>query len=146
MTTIKWKRLKAGAQLPKKSTSGAAGFDCYLPETFPPLGHGEVRIVPLGFSVEIPEGYAMRLVPRSGLASKGLLIPNSPALIDSDYRGEVGVILVSIGGVFPLNVGDRICQMTFEQVPDVSFEIVDEISETERGEGGFGHSGGHSSL
>jgi len=138
---IGFKRIHSGASIPTKATVGSAGYDCYLPETLPPIAAGEIRIVKLGFALEIPDGYCVRIVPRSGLASKGLLITNSPALIDSDYTGEVGVILWSVGGIFPLDKDMRICQLTVEKVPNVGFEVVDELSESERGSGGFGHSG-----
>lgn len=147
MTTVKWKRLKTGAQLPKKSTSGAACFDAYLPETYEPIVPGQIRIVPLGFSVQIPEGFELQVRSRSGLASKGLIVANGVGCVDSDYMGEVGVILMNLSpAIMPLNMGDRICQLKLSAAPDISFEVVDEIDCTERGEGGFGHSGGHSSL
>ena len=138
--SIGFKRLNTGAQIPTRATSGSAGYDCYLPETVNPIDAGQIRIVKLGFALEIPEGYCVRLVARSGLASKGLLIANAPALIDSDYKGEVGVILWSVCGIFPLNKGDRICQMTIEKVPESEFVVVDELSESER-TGGFGSTG-----
>lgn len=138
---IGFKRLHTDAKIPARATSGSAGFDCYLPETYPPISTGEIRIVKLGFALEIPEGYCVRLVARSGLASKGLLVANAPAVLDADFKGEIGVILWSVGGIFPLNAGDRICQMTVEKVPDVVFEPVDELSESERGDGGFGSTG-----
>lgn len=137
---IGFKRINTGAQIPTRATSGSAGYDCYLPETYPPINAGEIRIVKLGFALEIPEGYCVRIVPRSGLASKGLLVANSPGLIDADFKNEVGVILWSVGGIFPLNKGDRICQMTIEKVPKSEFVVVDELSESER-TGGFGSTG-----
>ena len=79
---IGFKRLHTNARIPYKTTSGAAGYDVCLPETLPPISNGEIRIVKLGFALEIPEGYCVRLVARSGLASKGLLVANAPALID----------------------------------------------------------------
>ncbi len=139
--TIGFKRINTGAQIPTRATSGSAGYDCYLPETCPPINAGEIRIVKLGFALEIPEGYCVRIVPRSGLASKGLLIANSPGLLDSDFRGEIGVILWSVGGIFPLNKGDRICQMTIEKAPESEFVVIDELSDSDRGEGGFGSTG-----
>ena len=143
--SIGFKRLNTNAQIPTRATSGSAGYDCYLPETVNPIDAGQIRIVKLGFALEIPEGYCVRIVPRSGLASKGLLVANSPGLIDADFKNEVGVILWSVGGIFPLNKGDRICQMTIEKVPESEFVVVDELSESER-TGGFGSSKGHSSL
>lgn len=138
---IGFKRLHTNARIPSKATAGSAGFDCYLPETVQPISAGEIRIVKLGFALEIPEGYCVRIVARSGLASRGLLVANAPAVLDADFKGEIGVILWSVSGIFPLNAGDRICQMTIEKVPDVVFEPVDELSESERGEGGYGSTG-----
>ena len=143
---IGFKRINTGAQIPTRATSGSAGYDCYLPETINPIDAGQIRIVKLGFALEIPEGYCVRIVPRSGLASKGLLVANSPGLLDSDFKGEIGVILWSVGGIFPLNKGDRICQMTVEKVPESEFVVIDELSESTRGEGGFGSTQGHSTL
>ena len=138
---IGFKRLHTGAEIPSRATSGSAGFDCYLPETITPISTGEIRIVKLGFALEIPDGYCVRIVPRSGLASKGLLITNSPGLVDSDYKGEIGVILWSVGEIFQLTKGDRICQLTVEKVPQVEFTVIDELSDSERSDGGFGSSG-----
>ena len=143
--SIGFKRINTGAQIPTRATSGSAGYDCYLPETSNPIDQGQIRIVKLGFALEIPEGYCVRLVARSGLASKGLLVANAPALIDADFKNEVGVILWSVGGIFPLNKGDRICQMTIEKVPESEFVVVDELSETER-TGGFGSTKGHDAV
>lgn len=141
MISVKFKRLKTDAIVPKKATSGSAAFDCYLPETYTPITQGQTAIVPLGFSLQPPKGYCVRLIPRSGLASRGLHIANSPALVDEDYTGEIGVILYSINGIFPLNKGDRICQLMIEKVIESEFEVVDELDLTERGEGGFGSTG-----
>lgn len=139
--TIGFKRLHTHVEIPTKATVGSAGYDCYLPETLSPISAVEIRIVKLGFALEIPEGYCVRLVARSGLASKGLLVANAPALIDQDFKAEIGVILWAAGGIFPLEKGMRICQLTIEKVPDTKFELVDELSESERGSGGFGSSG-----
>ena len=142
---IGFKRINTGAQIPTRATSGSAGYDCYLPETSNPIDQGQIRIVKLGFALEIPDGYCVRLVARSGLASKGLLVANAPALIDADFKGEIGVILWSVGGIFPLNKGDRICQMTIEKVPESELVVVDELSESER-TGGFGSTKGHDAV
>lgn len=144
---VKFKRLKTGAELPKKMTSGAACFDAVLPETYKPIAPGEIRIVPLGFSVELPEGFEMQVRARSGLASKGLIVANGIGTVDEDFRAEVGVILMNLSqSIFPLNKGDRICQLAIREVPSFEFIVVDELSETERGEGGFGSTKGHESL
>jgi dUTP pyrophosphatase len=139
MITVKFKRLHTEAELPYKSTKGAACYDISLPIDYPPLNVGEIRIVPLGWSVEIPEGYEIQVRPRSGLASKGIMVVNSPGCIDSDYRGEIGVILMNISGMIqPLEKNMRICQLKLAYALDIDMQIVDEISDTERGEGGFG--------
>lgn len=138
---IGFKRFNTRAVIPTRATSGSAGFDCYLPTTLAPISNGEIRIVKLGFGLEIPEGYCVRIVPRSGLASKGLLVANSPGLLDSDFKQEIGVILWSVGGIFPLNQGDRICQMTIEKIPNCSFQEIDELSPEVERTGGWGSTG-----
>lgn len=144
---IKFKRTMTFAKIPTKATEGAACFDAYLPITYPSILPGERKMIPLGFQVEVPEGYELQVRPRSGLASRGLMIANSPGCIDSDYRGDVGVILVNMSdNTFPLVEGDRICQLKLAVAPEAVFVEVEELSDTERGTGGFGHTGGHSSL
>lgn len=140
MIKVGFKRLHTNAKVPTKTNNFAAGFDVYTPAKFH-VEPGLPVVVGMGFSVEIPEGYCMRVIPRSGLASRGITIVNSPGLIDSDYRGELKVIFQSTTGIFGFDIGDRVCQLTFEKVLPVEFEVVDEISETERGEGGLGSSG-----
>lgn len=142
MPIVKFRRMKTDTIIPTKATAGSACYDAYIPEQLQPLYTGERRIVNLGFQVEVPEGYELQVRPRSGLASKGILIANSPGCIDSDYRGDVGVILVNLSEmIFPLNKGDRICQLKLSAAPTIDWEVVDEIEETERGEGGFGSTG-----
>jgi len=144
---VKFKRLKTGAEVPKKMTSGSACFDAVLPESYNPIVPREIRIVPLGFSVELPTSFEMQVRARSGLASKGLIVANGIGTVDEDYTGEVGVILINLSqSIFPLNKGDRICQLAIREVPSFEFVVVDELSETERGEGGFGSTKGHESL
>lgn len=139
-TEIKWKRIKTHATLPSKSTKGAACYDAYLPENCT-LVPGEIKIVPLGFSVEVPANYELQVRARSGLASKGILVANGVGCVDSDYRGEVGVILFNCSGMPVLfNQGDRICQLKLSYAPVVQWTIVDEIEETDR-TGGFGSTG-----
>ena len=139
---VKFKRLKTGAELPKKATEGAAGYDAYLPETYPPLEPGHIRIVSLGFSVEVPADYELQVRARSGLATKGIIVANGVGMVDSDYRGDVGVILWNASGAIqPLNKGDRICQLKLSYAPKILWEVTDEIEDTERGQGGFGHTG-----
>src|ERR1019366_4805401 len=144
---VKFRRTQTYTQLPKKATEGAACYDCYLPTTYPPLEPGQIRIINLGFQVEVPIGYELQIRSRSGLATKGIMVANSVGCVDSDYRGDVGVILWNASGAIqPLIQGDRVCQLKLSQAPEIEWEVVDEISETERGTGGFGSSGGHSSL
>ena len=142
MTVVKFKRLKTGAIVPKKGSDGAAAFDAYLPETYPPLEPNSIRIVSLGFSVEVPADYELQVRARSGLATKGIIVANGVGMVDSDYRGDVGVILWNASGAIqPLNKGDRICQLKLSYAPKIVWEIVDEIEDTERGQGGFGSTG-----
>ena len=104
---------------------------------------GETKLVPTGFALEIPTGFEVQLRPRSGLALKfGLTMLNSPATIDSDYRGEVGVILTNLGREpFEIKRGDRIAQMVVARVECAEIVEVDELDESARGAGGFGHTG-----
>ena len=135
--------------LPSYETPGAAGADirANLPEaeraagiTLQPM---QRLIVPTGLRVEIPMGYEMQIRPRSGLALKhGITLPNTPGTIDSDYRGPLGVALVNLGEApFTVQHGDRIAQMIVAPVVQARFAVVEHLSETERGEGGFGSTG-----
>ena len=107
------------------------------------LQPGETALIPTGFALEIPDGYEVQLRPRSGLALRhGITLPNAPATIDSDYRGEVGVILTNLGREpFEIKRGDRIAQMVVARALRASIEEVEELSDSSRGEGGFGHTG-----
>lgn len=142
---IKIKKLMKGAKLPQRMSEGAAAYDLFLPQDIYVLAGRQV--VGLGFSIEIPQGYAAEIQPRSGFASKGILdkdLERNDAdvlygLIDSDYRGEVGVIINSNEKYnFPVPAGLRIAQMIIRKVEDVEFREVESLSETERGKGGFG--------
>lgn len=108
--------------------------------TLQPMERG---LVATGFAIEIPEGYEAQVRPRSGWALKqGITLPNSPGTIDSDYRGEIKVIIQNLGSEpFEIQKGDRIAQMVIAPVLQVQFEEVDQLSETSRGEGGFGSTG-----
>jgi dUTP pyrophosphatase len=110
------------------------------PITLKPL---ERSLVPTGLYIQLPEGYEAQIRPRSGLAIKhGISIVNAPGTIDADYRGEIGVILVNLSNQdFTVNDGERICQMVIAQHARVEWEPVDALDETERGAGGFGHTG-----
>jgi len=144
MIKVKIVRLKEKASLPAYATVHAAGMDVSAcldaPVTVDPSSSA---LIPTGLAIELPEGYEAQLRPRSGLALRHLIsLPNSPATIDADYRGEVGVILINHGREpFTVNHGDRIAQMVVSKVDRVAFEEVDALSDTERGEGGFGHTG-----
>jgi dUTP pyrophosphatase len=141
--TIKFKRLHTYAELPKYATGGSACCDAILPTTYPALEPGEIRVVPLGFAVQLPDGWELQVRPRSGLASRGIVVANSPGCIDADYRGEVGVILMNMSGAIqPLLAGDRICQLKVAEAHKIQWEIVDEIDCTERGDGSYGSTGG----
>jgi len=144
MLKVKIVRLNKQAVLPVYATAHAAGMDisaCLdLPVTLEPF---TTALIPSGFALELPEGYEAQLRPSSGLALRSLIsLPNAPATIDADYRGEVKVILINYGRQpFTVCHGDRIAQMVVAKVEKVSFEEVAELSATRRGEGGFGHTG-----
>lgn len=141
--TVKFKRNHNNAVIPTKSTKGAACYDVVIPEDNKPLTPGEIRIINLGFSVEVPNGYELQVRCRSGLATKGCFVVNGVGCIDSDYRGDVGVILGNMSqGIIPLSRGTRIAQLKLSSAPDIDWEVIDEVSETERGSGGYGSTGG----
>ena len=133
-----------GATIPEYKTAGAAGADlCALLDKPLTIPAGKFTMVPTGLFFEIPEGYEVQVRPRSGLAAKnGVTVLNTPGTIDSDYRGEIKVILINLGSSdFTINSGDRIAQMIVAPVTQAQFEITDNLSETERGAGGFGSTG-----
>ena len=133
-----------GAVIPEYKTSGAAGADiCALLDAPLTIPAGKFAMVPTGLFFEIPEGYEVQIRPRSGLAAKnGVTVLNTPGTIDSDYRGEIKVILINLGAAdFTINSGDRIAQMVVAPVTQAAFSITDSLSETERGAGGFGSTG-----
>nr|WP_092067012.1 dUTP diphosphatase [Poseidonocella pacifica] len=136
----------ASLGLPRYESEGAAGAD--LRANFPDRGKvelspGERALIPTGLRLAIPEGYEVQLRPRSGLALKnGITLPNSPGTIDSDYRGPLGIIVMNAGTqAFTVTHGMRIAQMVVAPVLQAGFRIVDTLSETVRGEGGFGSTG-----
>lgn len=133
-----------GAVIPEYKTSGAAGADlCALLEEPLTIPAGKFAMVPTGLFFEIPQGYEVQVRPRSGLAAKnGVTVLNTPGTIDSDYRGEIKVILINLGAAdFTINNGDRIAQMVLAPVTQASFTLSENLSETERGSGGFGSTG-----
>ena len=130
--------------LPAYETPGSAGMDVRAAVDEPlTLAPGAIALVPTGLVLEVPEGYEMQVRPRSGLAARhGLTLPNSPATIDSDYRGEVRVILQNLGDrPYVVERGARIAQFVLQRVPRVAWEEAGELSGTTRGAGGFGHTG-----
>jgi len=130
--------------LPSYATAGSAGMDvCAAIESDLRINPRETVLIPAGFRMELPEGYEAQIRPRSGLAIRhNIGILNSPGTIDSDYRGEVKIILTNFGSEeFTVRRGDRIAQMVVAPVTRVSWDVVDEVDETLRGAGGFGHSG-----
>ena len=133
-----------GAIIPEYKTSGAAGADvcAFLSEPVV-IKSGEFAMIPTGLSFAIPEGYEIQVRPRSGLAAKnGVTVLNTPGTIDSDYRGEVKVILINHGkDSFTVNNGDRVAQLIVAPVTQGIFEKAEELDSTERGEGGFGSTG-----
>ncbi|MGQ9496903.1 MAG: dUTP diphosphatase [Desulfotomaculales bacterium] len=130
--------------LPAYLTPGAAGLDLYAAVTEDvSLAPGERRLVPTGIQVAIPPGYEAQIRPRSGLALKhGITLLNTPGTIDSDYRGEIQVIVINLGRQeFRIRRGDRIAQMVIHQVARVRWQPVIALPTTARGDGGFGHTG-----
>lgn len=128
--------------IPSYATPGSAGMDLYS-AVDDVLEFGDRKLIPTGISVAIPEGYVGLVCPRSGLAlNNGVGIVNSPGVIDPDYRGEVGVILINHGGwTFEINRGSKIAQLLIVPNPKVVWRPVNALDDTERGAGGFGSSG-----
>ena len=137
----------AGLPLPAYATSGAAGMDIVSAEQVT-IAPGARHAVATGLAVAIPEGFELQVRPRSGLALKhGISVPNTPGTIDSDYRGELKVILINLGDEpFAIARGDRIAQLVLAPVVQAAWDEVDELDATDRGEGGFGSTGGHAKL
>jgi dUTP pyrophosphatase len=135
---------KSSHDLPDYETSGSAGMDlrANLDEKFI-LNPFERSAIPTGLFIELPQGYEAQIRPRSGLSLKtGLSIPNSPGTIDSDYRGEIKVIVANLSNeIVEINHGDRIAQMVLAKYERVNWTDVDNIGSTERGTGGFGSTG-----
>ena len=144
MTKILIKRLSKEIPLPKYETSGSSGMDlaAYI-EAVIIINPGDKALIPTGFSLSTPEGYEVQIRPRSGLAiKKGITILNTPGTIDSDYRGEIKVILINLSkDEFSVKNGERIAQMVVCPIKQVIVEEVKELTETIRGIGGFGSTG-----
>ncbi|MDP4576173.1 dUTP diphosphatase [Qipengyuania sp. G39] len=146
---VRIKRLPHGRDLdlPAYATDGAAGMDVVAAEAVT-LKPGQRHAVATGLAVAIPDGYEIQVRPRSGLALKhGISVPNTPGTIDSDYRGELKVIMINHGTEdFPIARGDRIAQLVLAPVTQAEWDEVEELDDTARGSGGFGSTGGHERL
>ena len=147
--SVEVKRLPhgAGLPLPAYATTGAAGMDVVSAEAVT-IAPGGRHAVATGLAMAIPQGYEIQVRPRSGLALKhGITVPNTPGTIDSDYRGELKVILINLGDEpFAIQRGDRVAQLVLAPVVQAVWDEVAELDATERGEGGFGSTGGHAQL
>ena len=144
--TVQVKRLPSGAglPLPTRMTADAAGFDLAAAVPGPLTLHpGDIQVVPCGFAMALPPGHEAQVRPRSGLASRhGITLVNTPGTIDADYRGEVQVPLLNLGRAdFVVERGMRVAQMVVVPVPPVALVEVTELEATDRGPGGFGHTG-----
>lgn len=143
---VKLKRMTGceDVQLPQKMSELASGYDLHAAVAEPlTLQPGERALVPTGIAIAMPAGLEAQIRPRSGLAFKhGITCLNSPGTIDADYRGEIKVLLINLGREpFTIERNDRIAQMVFQLVPQTELKLVDELDETDRGAGGFGHTG-----
>ena len=135
---------KSGNQLPEYKTKLSAGADLRANVTETVYVYPMKRaLIPTGLYVAIPKGYEAQVRPRSGLAiNNGIIVLNTPGTVDADFRGELKVILANFSDTtFAVNPGDRIAQMVIAKCEQAEWEVVDELDETERGEGGFGHTG-----
>lgn len=137
-------KTEEGVEIPKYETTGSAGMDIRAFMNSPIIiTPGERYLVPTGVSIKIPPGYEVQIRPRSGMAlKKGVTVLNAPGTIDSDYTGKVGVILYNSGSYdFVVNSGDRIAQLILSEVPQIEWEEVNELEETDRGTNGLGSTG-----
>ncbi len=142
------KRLRPNADsdipLPRYMTALAAGMDLCAAITAPViLQPGESSLIPTGLAMALPAGFEAQIRPRSGLAVKhGISILNAPGTIDADYRGEIQIALINFGKtLYTIHRGDRIAQMVIQKVQRMELQLVDDLAETRRGNGGFGHTG-----
>ena len=139
---VKVKQIVKNFPLPAYQTEDASGLDLYAAIGVPILIQpGEIKLIPTGIMLSIPSGYEGQIRPRSGIALKyGITVLNTPGTIDADYRGEVNIILINMGKqTFRINSGDRIAQLVFNRVIKAEFELAEELDETRRNDGGFGH-------
>jgi dUTP pyrophosphatase len=143
---IKRLRSVSGVTIPGYMSAVAAGMDLHAAVEEPiTLSPGERALVPTGLAIAIPEGYEAQVRPRSGLALRhGVTLVNSPGTIDADYRGEIGIILINHGhDLFTVQAGERIAQLVFAPVARAELIEVEQLPASERGAGGFGHTGKH---
>lgn len=142
MTTIKIKKLVQHSTIPEYNREGDAGLDIRSIESGV-IPVGQVRLIKTGLAIELPAGHEAQIRPRSGLALKhGVTVLNAPGTIDTNYRGEICVILINLGQEpFKYSEGDRIAQMIISKFETVSFEVVEDLTDTVRGSKGFGSSG-----
>lgn len=146
MVPIRVKRLShsQGIELPRQMTLGSSGADvCAAIDEKVTLEPGEKVLLPTGLCFEIPNGFEIQVRPRSGLAAKhGITVLNTPGTVDADYRGEVKIILINLSKEpFEITRGMRIAQLVAAEVPRMEFIEVDELEDSHRGDGGFGHTG-----
>lgn len=142
--TVRFQKLQSTAQTPVYMSEGASGCDVLAClEAAIEIAPGTRAAVPTGLAMEIPTGYEIQVRPRSGLAwKKGLTVVNAPGTIDSDYRGELKILVINLGNEsVRIESGDRIAQLVLQQVEQVSWEEVSSLNETRRGVGGFGSTG-----
>jgi dUTP pyrophosphatase len=144
MTNLSWlkvKKLSKNAKIPTYGHEGDACFDLYALENYT-VRPGEVLLIRTGLAMAISEGYEMQVRPRSGLSLKGLIIPNSPCTIDAGYRGEIKTPMANVSDkATTIRAGDRYAQATIKPIWRVIFQEVDDLPDSERGEGGFGSTG-----
>ena len=138
---LKIKKLNNDAIIPQYKTSQSAGMDlCSIEDAI--LKPMEIKLIPTGLSIEIDNGFEAQVRPRSGLALKGITVVNSPGTIDSDYRGEVKIILMNLGKEdFKIIKGDRVAQLIISKIEQAEIKEVKELNNTQRGTGGFGSTG-----
>lgn len=137
---VKFKRLLAGAVVPRYQTEDAAGMDLVAVHDATVMPD-EIACVGTGLAVELPPGYEAQVRPRSGLALKGVAVANAPGTVDADYRGEIKVIIRNHGGILTIHKGDRIAQLVVARAAQARVVEVDALSDTGRGSGGFGSTG-----
>lgn len=140
--SVKVKKLNENAEMPRRATAESAGFDLHCIDNFT-INPGDHYTIPTGLAFEIPTGYVMLIYPRSGHAKKyGITLSNAVGVVDSDYRGEVAVLMHNTGEhPVSFRMGDRVAQALVHKIPDIELVQCEELSETRRGKGGFGSTG-----